>query len=650
MCTSGRRSDTQKKMHAKEETHLQHYDKHDDGTDDLSILTPEEDSSGGSGIWGSPWASLAPISDVTRTFVGVCLEHSERLKSATGGRTSLDIFRNHIETLLVKYEAEMDLVQINFDRVFVPFLSALSAVNFALELQGSLMQVDWPPALSTSIPATRPQTWKGNVMFSGLRCKIGIHQARVGLRRIGNGIPFFEGKEVCVATWIAGLTPGGCTFMTDAVHDAVYDRLRTHCNGPFIEYHSAVSVPSSRIGNRHFFVFLMHPMRYAFGREALRAGLKDTAADRKKIEYVALQQRLVDTMEELYAEDRIVARDQMMQDLWECAYKMLTDGKTLHSAMTRRRRRMLISELEQWRMRGEDLPSHFHLDRDTKGYSPVHTFPLTLSEIASVMDIYTKHFIIPKLPHSDEAVFDLRNLVKQFHCQHRQMCETITDFLQRPTDPLADDKCVISLTRLAAEHAGTTISPRSPMVNQQPQQQQRRRSTVVLLPWDAVTSGAMPDEDALPMLLDPKETDSEKLAALNEYFHPRTASLTPSRRTSRARSTSLRLSPRALTCHRNSSDAHTQMTPSAMILRSCVAHSARLYEKLVTTLRNLSRSATSARLMPDVMNKELEDREQFRPRSITALSPRSARNQMRSDVTSMMTMLKNRSPERRKVS
>eukprot|EP01096_Ripella_sp_DP13-Kostka_P005021 TRINITY_DN1764_c0_g3_i2.p1 TRINITY_DN1764_c0_g3~~TRINITY_DN1764_c0_g3_i2.p1 ORF type:complete len:1071 (+),score=614.96 TRINITY_DN1764_c0_g3_i2:168-3380(+) len=118
-------------------------------------------------------STKAPEGNVTLVFTDV--QSSTALWDKYPGEMAkaLDTHNRLMRNLLKKYQGYE--VKTEGDAFMVAFSSSLNAVNYCLTVQEELLKQTWPENLTTENGAHEERDASGNVLFKGLRVRMGIH-------------------------------------------------------------------------------------------------------------------------------------------------------------------------------------------------------------------------------------------------------------------------------------------------------------------------------------------------------------------------------------------------------------------------------------------------------------------------------------------
>ena len=161
----------------------------------------------------------APTGHLTLVFTDVQASTSLWEKSPNSMKQALFIHNKLMRRLIHKWggyevKTEGDAFMCSFSRTSV-------ALHWAMDLQNSLIQCEWPQeilAMSPSSEVKDPSNSK-TILFNGLRVRVGIHSGEPDNERdpVTGRCDYF-GKDVNMAARVSGLARGGETLLSTAAY------------------------------------------------------------------------------------------------------------------------------------------------------------------------------------------------------------------------------------------------------------------------------------------------------------------------------------------------------------------------------------------------------------------------------------------------
>eukprot|EP00760_Papus_ankaliazontas_P017766 PhM_4_TR17381/c0_g1_i1/m.32951 len=151
-------------------------------------------------------------------------------------RSLRDVFARVIRAEAARKSAYVVAAQCTADMIFLALRGAYEAVLFSLDLQEAFLSADYPEhTLSTFSCLAREVDRHGAIVFSGLRVSTGIH---VGHVTIGGSwrpprwwsmkkreMPSYTGNHARLPVELAQSAAGGQTVFSQAMYDAIFDRI-----------------------------------------------------------------------------------------------------------------------------------------------------------------------------------------------------------------------------------------------------------------------------------------------------------------------------------------------------------------------------------------------------------------------------------------
>eukprot|EP01063_Lacrimia_lanifica_P009089 TRINITY_DN16118_c0_g1_i1.p1 TRINITY_DN16118_c0_g1~~TRINITY_DN16118_c0_g1_i1.p1 ORF type:complete len:1159 (+),score=277.46 TRINITY_DN16118_c0_g1_i1:36-3512(+) len=111
------------------------------------------------------------------------------------------------------------------DSFMAAFDSPVAAVEFMMSVQLDLLAVAWPHALLHHPACGVEKDAEGNVLFNGLRLRMGCHVGSPTVRKTPQGGYDYTGGDVNVASRVSDAGAGGQIVITEAVYRAVEEAL-----------------------------------------------------------------------------------------------------------------------------------------------------------------------------------------------------------------------------------------------------------------------------------------------------------------------------------------------------------------------------------------------------------------------------------------
>eukprot|EP00808_Paulinella_micropora_P008067 g14309.t1 len=166
--------------------------------------------------YATAFAQPAPEGEVTFVFTDV--QNSTNLWEAvsTGMNKALKIHDSLMRMLLKQFRGYE--VKTEGDAFMVTFFNVLDAVRWCLAVQTSLLQSSWPDDLLEQPAASKVVAENGDLLFSGIRVRMGIHVGFPNCRRnpITGRMDYF-GPTVNRSARVADSAHGGQIICTDEV-------------------------------------------------------------------------------------------------------------------------------------------------------------------------------------------------------------------------------------------------------------------------------------------------------------------------------------------------------------------------------------------------------------------------------------------------